>query len=479
VRDGEQTLGDSERWQGLIGVILLLGLGWALSENRRRIPWKLVAWGLLLQLVFALVILRTDAGKRCFSLLNNGVNQLIGFANEGSAFLFRPLSGEFEARYTVVDSAAPAATSPAAGETAPRGESPDLDAAPVPAAERPLPPGAQLDLRSADGPRIAPPLVNIAFFVLPTVIFFSALLAVLYHVGVMQLLVKGIAWVMVRTMGTSGAETLCVAANIFVGQTEAPLLVRPFLGAMTRSELMTVMVGGFATIAGGVLALYVSILQRLIPDIAGHLMAASVMSAPAALLFAKILCPETHAPQTLGRLHIDVPRTASNALEAFGEGVTQGLQLALNIGAMLLAFVAAVALVNGVLGLFPSTGQPWSLQALLGDLFRPVAWALGVNWDEAETLGTLLGEKLALTELVAYSHLSTMESGADISPRTAVIASYALCGFANFASVGIQLGGIGAMAPERRGELAELAFRAMLGGALASWLTAAIAGLLL
>lgn len=470
-------MGDLDRWQGLIGVVVLLALGYALSDNRGRIRWSLVAWGLVLQFVFAVAVLRTEVGRRSFVVLNDAVNRLIGYTSDGTAFVFKPLNDRFETSYTVVESAAgpedkehevPPAT-PAGRDEAPH------------AADPPLPPGSRLVLQSNDGPRMAPPLVNIAFGVLPTVIFFSALLSVLYHLGVMQWIVKAIAWVMVRTMRTSGAETLCVAANIFVGQTEAPLLVRPFLRTMTRSELMTVMLGGFATIAGGVLALYVSFLQRLIPDIAGHLMAASVMSAPAALVFAKILCPETETPTTLGTLSIEVPRTAGNVLEAFGDGVTQGLSLALNIGAMLLAFVAAVAMVNGLLGLIPvAAGEaPWSLQTLLGELFRPLAWSLGVDWREARVLGTLLGEKLVLTELIAYSHLSALQTGTEISPRTAIIASYALCGFANFASLGIQLGGIGAMAPERKPQIAELALRAMLGGALASWLTASIAGLLL
>jgi CNT family concentrative nucleoside transporter len=350
-------------------------------------------------------------------------------------------------------------------------------APPVPAV------GTRLRLQSADGPQVAGPLINLAFWILPTIIFFSALLAVMYHVGVMQWIVRGIAWVMVRTLGTSGAETLCVASNIFVGQTEAPMMIRPFLKLMTRSELMAVMVGGFATIAGGVMAAYVGMLKgafgTLAPEFAGHLMAASVMSAPAALVMAKILCPETETPTTLGMVAVTVERTNANALEAFGDGVTQGLQLALNVGAMLIAFLAAVALINGLLGLIPAPeGDPYTLQWLLGRLFQPIAWSLGVNWDEAEVLGTLLGEKLVLTELMAYTHLCELGPNA-LSPRTTVIASYALCGFANFASVGIQLGGIGGMAPERRRDLSTLALRAMLGGAFASWMTAAIAGVLI
>jgi CNT family concentrative nucleoside transporter len=258
------------------------------------------------------------------------------------------------------------------------------------------------------------------------------------------------------------------------------MLVRPFLRDMTRSELLAVMVGGFATIAGGVMAVYAGVLSPHIPDIAGHLMAASVMSAPAALVIAKVMHPETETPTTLGTLRTPLERTAVNAVDAFGHGVTQGLTLALNVGAMLIAFIAAVALVNGLLGLIPhGESEPWSLQSILGTLFRPLAWCMGARWSESQTLGALLGEKLVLTELVAYTHLSTLPIGGEFSRRTAIIASYALCGFANFASIGVQLGGIGGMAPERRGDIAAMALKAMFGGALASWLTASIAGILI
>lgn len=468
-----------ERGQGLIGIGVLLLLAVAMSSHRRRIDWRLVATGLALQLVFALFILKTPIGRPCFDLLNAGFNRVIDFAQSGTTFLFRPLSDVFVTTHEVL-----APEEPPVEETDPAPEGtdpapPDAEKSESPAS--PWPAGGRVRLRWLDSRHIAAPLMNIAVVVLPTVIFFSGLLAVLYHLGVMQAVIRGIAWLMVRTMRTSGAETLCVAANIFVGQTEAPLMVRPFLGRMTRSELLTVMVGGFATIAGGVMALYIGMLSPSLPDIAGHLMAASVMSAPAALVIAKILQPEIDQPATLGDVRVHVPRTAGNVIEAFGDGVASGLQLALNIGAMLIAFVAAVALVNGVLEQIPvpDGSSPLTLQGLLGTLFRPLAWTLGVPWSEAGTLGMLLGEKLVATELVAYSHLQTLTIGVDLSHRTAVIASYALCGFANFASVGIQLGGIGAMAPERKRDLAQLALRAMLGGALASWLTAAIAGLLL
>jgi CNT family concentrative nucleoside transporter len=334
--------------------------------------------------------------------------------------------------------------------------------------------GSDFVFKSYVTDEVEAPLVNFAFQTLPTVIFFSALLAVLYHLGIMQLIVKGIAWIMQRTMGTSGAETLSVAGNIFVGQTESPLLIRPYVAGMTKSELLTVMCGGFATIAGGVMAIYVDFLDDSLPDIAGHLMAASVMSAPAALVIAKILYPETEAPATHGTLNVSVERRSRNVLEAVGDGATDGMKLCLNIAAMLIAFVALIALVNFLLGFAGLT-----LEQILGRVFRPLAWCMGADWDEAPALGQLLGEKLVLTELVAYTRLGEMRIGTDISERTYIIASYALCGFANFASIGIQLGGIGGIAPERKADLAELAFKAMIGGALASWMTASIAGVLI
>lgn len=461
-----------ERLQGLIGIVVLLGLAWLMSDNRRRIDWRIVLWGLVLQVIFAGLILRTPVGHPFFEGVSSAVTRLISFTNEGTTFLFKPLNPAYETGVEVIASQSPRE------EAADNGRASVENASET--ATEPLAPGTRIALRSTDGPYVVPGLINLGLWVLPTVIFFSGLLSLLYHLGVMQFVVRGIAWLMVRTMGTSGAETLCVAANIFVGQTEAPMMVRPFLKSMTRSELLTVMLGGFATVAGGVYAVYVSFLDGQIPDIAGHLMAASVMSAPAALAVAKILIPETETPETFGTVRVSVPRTADNLIEAFGDGVSQGLVLTLNMAAMLIAFIAMVALVNGLLALIPTAdSQPLTLQWLLGILFRPIAWSLGVSWQEAEILGTLLGEKLVLTEMIAYLHLSTLQVGTDISPRTAVIASYALCGFANFASIGIQLGGLGGMAPERKRTISELALRAMLGGALASWLTAAVAGMLI
>jgi CNT family concentrative nucleoside transporter len=317
------------------------------------------------------------------------------------------------------------------------------------------------------------PNLNFAIRVLPTVIFFSALVSLLYYLGIMQRIVKVIAWGVQKTMKTSGSETLSVAASIFVGQTEAPLLVKPFIKTMTRSELMTIMVGGFATIAGGVMALYVKMLED-IPGIAGHLMAASIMNAPAALIIAKIMYPETEESETKNSLDISVERTAGNVVEAVGEGAIDGVRLAANIAAMLIAIVALIAMLDGVLGYFNT-----SFSGLLGIVLRPVAWAMGVPWSEAGIVGGLMGEKIALTELIAYADLQKVLGENQLSERSAIIASYALCGFANFASIGIQLGGIGGIAPERKKDIAQLATKAMLGGAIASNLTACIAGILI
>ena len=277
---------------------------------------------------------------------------------------------------------------------------------------------------------------------------------------------------MQKTMRTSGAETLSISANIFVGQTEAPILIRPFINNMTKSELMAVMTGGFATAAGSVLALYVLWLKS-IPGIAGHLLAASIMSAPAALVMAKIIYPETEQSDTSGKMKVNISRQAENVMDALGQGATDGLKLAANVGAMLLAFVSMITMVNYLL-VFSI-----NMQEMMGVIFQPLAWSMGVPWNEAKILGTLMGEKIVLTELIAYSNLSELILNEQISERTAIIASYALCGFSNFGSIGIQLGGIGGMAPERRRDLSTIAFKAMIGGALASWLTATIAGFLL
>ena len=404
-----------ERLIGIAGILVLLCIALAMSNNRKAISWQLVTWGLGIQILFAIIILKTPVGVPFFGAIDIGIKNLLSFSDAGSDFLFKSF------RYGVVED----------------------------------------------------PLMNFAFRILPTLIFFSSLIAVLYHLGIMQFVVKWIARVMQKSMGTSGSETLCVSGNIFVGQTEAPLLVRPFILKMTKSELMAVMVGGFATVAGGVMAMYVSMLGN-IPGIAGHLLAASIMSAPAALVIAKIIYPETEASDTFGDLKIALDNKDDNIMEALSRGATNGMKLAANVAAMLVAFVAIIAMVNAILGL-----MDLSLQQILGWIFSPLAWVMGVPWDEAGIIGSLMGEKLVLTELIAFGDLSELMTTNSISDRSAIIASYALCGFANFASVGIQLGGIGGIAPERRKDLAKLGLKAMFGGALASWLTATIAGILI
>jgi CNT family concentrative nucleoside transporter len=404
-----------ERFTGLLGIFFLLAIAFAMSNNRRKLDWRLIFWGLSLQLLFALFILKTPIGQPFFGAVDLVIKKLLSFSDAGSDFLFKSFgTGVVEA-----------------------------------------------------------PLLNFAFRVLPTIIFFSSLMAILYYLGIMQRIVKGIAWVMERTLKTSGAETLSVSANIFVGQTEAPLMIRPFVKGLTQSEIMAIMVGGFATVAGGVMAIYVKILSD-VPNIAGHLMAASIMSAPAALVIAKIIYPETEIAATADDDAIHVEKIDDNAMEALARGATSGLQLAGNVTAMLIAFVALIAMVNALLGFVGVT-----LQEILGFIFKPLAWTMGIPWEEAGIMGTLMGEKLVLTELIAYADLSELRNTGGISDRTAIIASYALCGFANFASIGIQIGGLGGIAPERRKDFAKLGLKAMFGGALASWLTATVAGILI
>jgi len=401
---------------GILGLFTLLSIALLISENRSAINIKTVFYGLIFQLIFALFILKTPFGAPIFSFLDKSINILIGFSSSGSDFLFKSY---------------------------------------------------------IDGVGFHPGLINFAFSTLPTIIFFSSLVAVLYHFGILQAIIKFIARRMQLTLGTSGSETLSVAGNIFLGQTESPLMVRPFVSKMTKSELMAVMTGGFATVSGGVLAIYVSWLTD-IQGIAGHLLAASVMSAPAALVVAKIIYPETEESQTMGDVNVNIEQTNINAMEALSNGATDGLKLAANIAAMLIAFISFVAMVNYFLS-FGGT----SMEEIFGIIFRPLAWTMGVPWNEAQFVGMLMGKKIVLTELVAYGDLQNLIRDGMISERSAIISTYALCGFSNFASIGIQLGGIGAMAPERKKDLAKLVTKAMFGGAIASWLTATIAGLLL
>ena len=371
---------------GILGLFTLLSIALLLSENRSAINLKTVLYGLIFQLIFALFILKTPFGAPIFSFLDQSINILIGFSSSGSDFLFKSY---------------------------------------------------------IDGVGFHPGLINFAFSTLPTIIFFSSLVAVLYHFGILQTIIKFIARRMQLTLGTSGSETLSVAGNIFLGQTESPLMVRPFVSKMTKSELMAVMTGGFATVSGGVLAIYVSWLTD-IQGIAGHLLAASVMSAPAALVVAKIIYPETEESQTMGDVNVNIEQTNINAMEALSNGATDGLKLAANIAAMLIAFISFVAMVNYFLS-FGGT----SMEEIFGFIFRPLAWTMGVPWNEAQLVGMLMGKKIVLTELVAYGDLQNLIRDGMISERSAIISTYALCGFSNFASIGIQLGGIGAMAPER------------------------------
>ena len=405
-----------EQFTGVIGVIVLLGIAYLLSNDRKMIDTNIIIWGLGLQISFAFIILKTPFGEYIFTYLNNIIVKLISFADAGSDFLFTSFIPEV-------------------------------------------------------GYHVA--LINFAFRALPVIIFFSSLIAVTYYFGIIQFIIKKIAFIMEKTMKTSGAETLSVSANIFVGQTEAPILIRPFISSMTKSELMAIMVGGFATVAGSVMALYVSWLNN-VPNIAGHLLAASVMSAPAALMIAKVIYPETERPKTVNSDNIDLKSKDTNAMDAIGRGATDGMKLAANVAAMLIAFISIVAMINFILG-YANT----SLQEILGMIFKPIAWSMGVPWEEANIVGTLMGEKIVLTELIAFGDLTNYIKNDLLSERSAIIASYALCGFANVGSIGIQLGGIGAMAPERRGDLSNLVFKAMIGGALASWLTASIAGILI
>lgn len=403
------------------GYFVMILLAWLMSQHRTRFPWRVVLGGTLLQITFAWAILNTNTGLFVFGRIGDFFTTLLEFVNAGSSMVF---GQDFGQHY-------------------------------------------------------------FAFKVLPTIIFFSALMSVLYHLGIMQIVVRAISRIMQMTLGTSGAESLSASANIFVGQTEAPLVVRPYVGRMTRSELMAIMVGGFATIAGGVMAAYVNMGIS-----AAHLLTASVISAPAGLLIAKVLQPEVDVPETLGNCRQEMPRTTNNLIEAATAGTSDGLQLALNVAAMLISFLALIAMadyglekLSGWLFTTLKTGwAPLTLTRILGVLFSPIAWLMGIEWKECASAGELLGLKMVATEFIAYERLGNwLKLAADARPlsdRSAVIVTYALCGFSNFASIGIQIGGIGALAPERRRELTEIAFRAMIGGTLACCMTACIAGIL-
>lgn len=444
----------AQRAQSLLGlgvfVLIAFGLG-QLRRPRLRVSWRTVFWGLALQFVFAFLVLNTQAGQGFFQLMNQAVAALLAFGEEGARFVFGNL----------IKNNVPVGT---------------------PAGDPQMGPIASPSSYANTG-------AFFAFSVLPTIIFFSALSTLAYHSGIMTYVVGGIAWLMQRSMKTSGAETLAAAGNIFLGQTEAPLLVKPFIAGATRSELMAIMVGGFANIASGVLAAYVGMLQGWLPDIAGHLVAASMISAPCSLVVAKLLLPESEPSETAGGVHFKLERTDANAVDAAARGALEGMHLALNVAAMLIAFIALVALVNavlgwvsGLLGLPVVDGRPFlSFESLLGYLMAPLAWLMGVPWTDAPQVGALLGIKTALNEFVAYLDLATQLSQNlhFIQPRSIILAAYALCGFANFASVAIQIGGISGMAPNRRGDLSRLGLYAMLGGSLSSFMTACVVGVLL
>jgi len=408
--------------QPIFGAAVILAIAVALSNNRRAIRWSTVAWGLGLQVVFAVVVLKTDLGQRVFTTLGAYITKLLGFSGVGSAFVFGAL-GDSSVWSRV--------------------------------------------MTGALGPAGAQQANLFAFQVLPTIIFIAALFAILYYFGVMQVVVRLFAVLMHRVMGASGAESLNVAASIFMGQTEAPLTIRPFLPEMTQSELMTVMTSGMAHVSGGVMAAYI-----LFGIEAKHLLAAVIMTAPGTIMMAKMMVPEVDVPKTLGSVTLKVERTDVNVIDAAGRGTGEGLHLALNVGAMLISFLALIALLNALLGLVHL-----SLPQIFGWVFSPVAWSMGVPWRDAPTVGNLLGTRMALNEFVAYAQLGTLKASLD--PKSFTICTYALCGFANFSSIGIQIGGIGALAPNRRHDLARLGLRAMIAGTLANFMTATIAGFLL
>src|SRR3954467_10534627 len=416
------TLLPLPRLQPLTGLIVIMTIAYCFSTNRRAIDRRTVAWGLGLQILFALIVLKTTVGQQVFKSLAAVINRLLDFAFVGSSFVFGPLGSK-----TVW-------------------------------------PRIMTTVLGAEGAQYG---VIFAFQVLPTIIFIAALFAILYYFGVMQLVVRAFAVVMRRVMRASGAESVNVAASIFMGQTEAPLTIRPFIPRMTESELMTIMTAGMAHISGGIMAAYI-----LFGIKAEHLLTAVIMTAPGTLMMAKMFVPETQVPETMGTVKLEVERTDVNVIDAAGRGTGEGLQLALNVGAMLISFLALIALVNAILGL-----AHLSLEQIFGWVFAPIAWAMGVPWRDAGTIGNLLGTRLALNEFVAYSKLGPMQ--ATLDPKSFTIATFPLRGFPNFSSIGIQIGGIGALAPSRRHDLARLGLRAMLAGTLANFVTATIAGFLL
>jgi CNT family concentrative nucleoside transporter len=415
----------------LLGWPVMLLLAWAISFNRRKFPWRTVAWGMGIQLLLALLILNTEIGKGIFILAGKIIQKLLQFSSEGTKFVFGPLA---DTNHT----------------------------------------GRVFGAENG---------VVFAILICGTVVIVSSLSSLFYHWGILQRVVRAFAWVMRKLMGTSGSETLSATANIFMGQTEAPLLIKPYILRMTRSELLCMMVGGMATIAGGVAAIYAAMgMKAGYPDTAGHLLAASVLNCPAALLIAKIILPETEPSETAGKAAADVPRTTTNSIDAICRGAGDGFFLSINICAMLIAFIALIALANFAFGwvqLQCGASQAITFQNILGWLNAPFAWLMGVPAQDCLPVGQILGERIVLNEFVGYLDLTSNAGQMNLTPRSFTIATYALCGFANFSSIAIQIGGIGSLAPERRGDMAKLGLRAMIGGLLAAYMTASLAGILL
>lgn len=412
-------------------IAVLIGIAFAFSENKKAVDWKLVAAGIIMQLIFAYLILKTDVGLLVFKKLGSIVDALLAFTQEGAKFVFGNL------------------------------------------------------VAYKDNAAISTVGYIFCFNVLPTIIFFSSFMAILYHVGIMQKVIYVIAWIMQRTLKTSGAESLSASANIFVGQTEAPLVIKPYIDKMTRSEIMCVMTGGMATVAGGVMAGYVGMLHDKIDNIAGHLMAASVMAAPVSMVFSKILVPETGVPETSGKMEFKSESIDSSVIDACSRGCSEGMSLAINVAAMLIGFTAMIALINSIwgaiAGFFGWTAIA-TLQDLLGYVFYPITFLLGIRPEDRVIAGGLIGEKTILNEFVAYSDLANKYCCANpvnpIDEKTKVILTYALCGFANFSSIGIQIAGIGGLAPKRRSEIAGMALKALLAATLTCFFTSSIASIM-
>jgi len=415
---------------GILGLVVLIAIAFLFSNNKKKIKWIQVGLGIALQLLFAMFVILTPWGAIVFNAIGNFFVKIISFTNEGSKFVFGGLAEQNNFGFIF------------------------------------------------------------AFQILPTIIFFSSLMSVLYHLGLMQKIVQGMAWVMARLLKISGAESISVAANVFIGQTEAPLVVRPYVESMTKSELLTLMIGGMATIAGGVLAAYVGLLggndpaQQLL--YAKHLLSASIMAAPATIAIAKILVPETEKSLTMGEVKVPIEKTSANVIEAAATGAADGLKLALNVAGMLLAFIALIAMANWIIegvatelmGITTLSGDPITLELILGYILSPIAWIIGVPWHDAVQVGSLIGQKIVLNEFIAYLKLSQLITAGVLGEKAIIISTYALCGFANFSSIAIQIGGIGGIAPNRRSDLARFGLRAVLGGSLATFMTATIAGVL-